>query len=425
MFVELIFESNSSAEMKGLILELQPFETVWNFKAAIQRMTEVSAEHLDLWNSSGKKIKNSELMSELLSAKSSLRLTHHGQPAAAVSLYSCIEPGTPFAHRAMRFSLERTESSSETVSESSVSYSMSYQSSTTRRGVHNKSIKSATLTHITSRRAKAGMPFKMPKGKGFEAFNLLTRRKSQPKIEIKDDEEDEEEKEVEPDEESEESEECASSQCPDRRLVCCNTVKCGKPDTRPPYATTLPEDRRYAMMITNDDPAASNVNIRAIMDHLFSLFIGCCVADLSFYDCVPMARYDCVLMIVAKDEYTADWLANAITGVCPPHSCLPFIQFFGLVRAHFVLPLVVPEKMLCSIFELFEHQNCGLVTYRWAVIGRYLLDPCATDNPSKAVSSLNENQEIDLFIDEASRDFILEQCSKIKYCFWHLLFTFP
>lgn len=285
--------------------------------------------------------------------------------------------------------------------------------------------------HTALRRAKAGMPFKMPKGKGFEAFNLLAKRKSQQKCktEKKDKKDEKDEKDEEEDEEDDEDSDVvdasSNSECRDMRRDCCNPNKCTKRDTRPPYAITLPEHRRFAMMITNDDPTATNVNFHAIMDHLFSLFIDCCVAKLSFSDCIPMARYDSVLIIVTKDDFTSNWLMDAITGVSPPHSCLPFIQFYGLVRAHFVLPLVVPEKMLCSIFELFEHQNCGLVTYQWAVIGRYILDPCATDNPNKAVSSLNENQEIDLFIDEASRDFILEQCSKIKYCFWHLLFTFP
>ncbi|KAH8381977.1 hypothetical protein KR009_001197 [Drosophila setifemur] len=212
-------------------------------------------------------------------------------------------------------------------------------------------------------------------------------------------------------------------ECPDPAKDCCNRG-CDRPDNRPAYARILPENRQFCLMITNQDPEAEAADERAIMRHFFNLFENCKVNNLEFSKCTSMAKVCVNLMIACRDDTTADWVTSAVEGVCPPHSCLPFIEFFRLIRASFVLPLIVPEKTLCSIFELLELQNCGLSTDKWAVVERKMLCPSDCDYDEKAVSSLCDNEEIVLYLDADSKELILEQCSQLKYCFWRLRFDF-
>lgn len=237
-----------------------------------------------------------------------------------------------------------------------------------------------------------------------------------------DDDEDDDEDDDNDDYNDEDDE--SAVQCTDVRKDCCYSKKCGKPDMRPPYAVTLPENRRYGLVISHSDPSAEEVDMAAIMGHLFVLFEECVAADLKFSDCTPMATFCSNLLIVCDDDDTVAWMIEAISGVCPPHCSLPFIKFFGLVKASFVLPLIVPDKLLCAIFEQLELQNCGIETHKWSVVGRYPLDPCADDFEDKVVSHLCDNDEILLYIDVESRDYIIEHCSKLKYCFWRLTFEF-
>ncbi|KAH8241355.1 hypothetical protein KR032_009234, partial [Drosophila birchii] len=201
-------------------------------------------------------------------------------------------------------------------------------------------------------------------------------------------------------------------------------IGCDKPVSRPPYPSTMPENIQYALVISNEDRKAESVDIKAVLKHFFSLFEKCAGNHLEFSERTTMTKLSSNLLVGCEDSKTADWVTSAVAGVCPPHSCLPFPKFYGLVRCSFVLPFLVPNKPMPSIFELLEKQNCGLVTDRWSMVGRSVLDPGSVNFEQKAVSSLCENEEIDLYIDGESRTLILGRCSKLKYCFWRLHFEF-
>lgn len=201
-------------------------------------------------------------------------------------------------------------------------------------------------------------------------------------------------------------------------------VSLDKMDVRPPYARTMPENRQYGLVISSEDPTAESVDIKAFLRHFFLLFENCSANHLKFSESTTMAKFSSNLLIGCEDNKTADWVTSAVADITPPHSCLPFVKFFRLARCSFVLPLMVADKPLRSIFELLEMQNSGLVTDKWSVVGRKILDPCSDDFEQRAVSSLCENEEIDLYIDAESQTLIFEQCSKLKYCFWRLRFEF-
>ncbi|KAH8367605.1 hypothetical protein KR200_011128, partial [Drosophila serrata] len=201
-------------------------------------------------------------------------------------------------------------------------------------------------------------------------------------------------------------------------------VGCVKPIDSPPYALVMPENIEYALVISNEDPKAESVDIKAVLQHFFSLFENYAGDHLKFSERTTMTKFSSNLLIGCEDHKTADWVTSAVAGVSPLHSCLPFPKFFGLVRCSFVLPFMVANKPMRSIFDLLEKQNCGLVTDKWSMVGRSILDPASNDFEQKAVSSLCENEEIDMYIDEESRTLILGQCSKLKYCFWRLHFEF-
>ncbi|XP_037732424.1 uncharacterized protein LOC119563204 isoform X2 [Drosophila subpulchrella] len=221
----------------------------------------------------------------------------------------------------------------------------------------------------------------------------------------------------------EEQPSCSSSvanpQCIDRTKDCCQQQNCGKPDNRPPYARTMPENRRFGLVVSNLDCCA-DVDSEAVMAHIFNLFESCSITELRFSDCISMAKFGSNLLMVCVDDQTANWVISAVDTLCPPHSCLPFIKFFDLLRCSFVLPLVRPGEPLCSIFALMEKQNLELVTDKWSVISRIPVDPCDPD----LVTDLCPNEMIELYIDEDSRDLISEQCEKIVYFCWHLKVNF-
>lgn len=210
----------------------------------------------------------------------------------------------------------------------------------------------------------------------------------------------------------------------DRNLHHCNRAKCDHLDKSPPYAATLPEKRRYGLVISNKDQKAEDVDLNAIMEHFFDVFGKRSAQDLNFSNCTAMAKFCSNLLIVCEDDPTVKWVISAVAGVTPPHSCLSFIKFFGLIRTYFVLPLIVVGKPLSSIFELLETQNCGLVTSKWTVVGRKLLDPGLDNYSQKAVSVLCDNEEIEVYVDDESKKLIAENCGYINYCFWKLRFQF-
>eukprot|EP00099_Drosophila_melanogaster_P028558 NP_732298.3 uncharacterized protein Dmel_CG7208, isoform B [Drosophila melanogaster] len=214
-----------------------------------------------------------------------------------------------------------------------------------------------------------------------------------------------------------------AEECKERKKDCCTPKNCRKRDTRPPYANTMPENRRYALVITNQSSCSDGVDTIALMEHFHSIFedSGSSVSDLNFSECASTQTFDCNMLVVCEDNETAQWVIEAVEGVEPPHSCQPFIKFFDLVRTTFVLPLVSPNKSLCVIFALLESQNPGLNTDRWAVVNRSTLD---CQDVERQVAQFCDNVLIEVYIDEDSRDFIADRCSKLRYCFWQLKFDF-
>ncbi|KRK02768.1 uncharacterized protein LOC6535514 isoform X1 [Drosophila yakuba] len=213
------------------------------------------------------------------------------------------------------------------------------------------------------------------------------------------------------------------AECKNRKTDCCMPKNCRKRDTRPPYANTMPENRRYGLVITNQNPDADGVDTLALMDHFHSLFeeSGASVSELNFSECASTQTFDSSMLVVCEDEETAQWVMSAVDGMCPPHSCQPLIEFFGLLRTTFVLPLVSPSKSLCVIFALLESQNPGLDTNKWAVVKRSTLD---CNDVERQVAQFCDNVVIEVYIDEESKEFITERCSKLRYCFWQLRFSF-
>ncbi|XP_017067214.2 uncharacterized protein LOC108105250 [Drosophila eugracilis] len=210
--------------------------------------------------------------------------------------------------------------------------------------------------------------------------------------------------------------------CQNKQKDCCQQQTCGKRDKSPPYAKTMPENRRYSLVISNLDPNSNDVDFQALMVHFFKLFESLGLQKLSFSESTSITRFCSKILISCEDKDTTDWVIRAVDGVIPPHSCEPFIKFFKLIRCSFVLPIIIPDKPLCAIFDLIEKQNSSLNTDKWSVIGRSALDSC--DKSDRIVTVLCDNEVIDLYIDNESRDLITQNCHKLKYCFWQLKFNF-
>lgn len=200
-------------------------------------------------------------------------------------------------------------------------------------------------------------------------------------------------------------------------VKCCDEIR----DSEPPYSIVLPEDRRFGVIIVNDnDPG--DCNFDCLMKFLVQQFENCEYADsLKFSECTPAVGFDCSLMIVSHDLDTQNWTLQAMSTMCPPYRCSTFIKHFQLVRCSFVLPMVVKES-LCRIFSVFECQNSGLSTSKWCVVSKNKLSSCSPDYASKVVYNDITNMEITVYIDKESKEYVNQHCNQIKYMLWHLIF---
>ncbi|XP_044250234.2 uncharacterized protein [Drosophila takahashii] len=259
----------------------------------------------------------------------------------------------------------------------------------------------------------------MPSGFGFEVRNLAGSSASEAHSTADEDSDQVEAMEVD-DAESDGSS-GSDRRCTVERRDCCAWHKCGKPDTRPPYARTLPENRRYGVVISNADCCAETDSL-AVMNHISELSERCVTRHLKFSKCTALARFDQYLLLITRNEKTAEWVLGAVESVCPPHTGHTFIDFFKLEYCTFINPIVEERKPLCAMFELMEAQNVGLSTAKWTVTGRTPLDPCCDEYDT--VTGCCENELIELYIDADSRKLLENQCSKVIYFMFHLKFTF-
>ncbi|XP_016936209.4 uncharacterized protein [Drosophila suzukii] len=210
---------------------------------------------------------------------------------------------------------------------------------------------------------------------------------------------------------------CTLQACPSKG---CNVDCCGGDPQRPPYKRVMPEDRRYGVVVSNEENPCC-CEFTCVLQFLLKSFhrVKEEVSYLRFSECTSVAKFDCNLLIVGEDDYTKDWLINQTRAICPPFKVTSFIRHFELIKVSFVIPKVVDAR-LCRIFYLFEKQNCGLDTGKWCVVKQSPLDECSEEYQSKVVYPDAENVEILAYIDEESVDIIKNKCSKICYLLFHL-----
>ncbi|KAH8250947.1 hypothetical protein KR032_000092 [Drosophila birchii] len=185
----------------------------------------------------------------------------------------------------------------------------------------------------------------------------------------------------------------------------------------------MPEDRRLALIISNDDPKSDGVESRDVMAQIFKVVEAGDTPKLNFSQCVPMAEFCGKMVVVCEDEVTLNWLTCVINMMCRPHSAMRFIKYFELVPATTVIPSTDFREDSCSVFMFIEQQNEGVLTHKWVLMKRYCLDPCTGAGPTP-VQEVFSNEVFELYIDEESRERIESTCSKLKYQFWTIEFTF-
>ncbi|SPP83448.1 uncharacterized protein LOC117585222 [Drosophila guanche] len=209
-------------------------------------------------------------------------------------------------------------------------------------------------------------------------------------------------------------------------VVCSAPKQLPRIDGELSYGGVMPEKRKFALIIKNEIESTTS-GFGSLMNHfhgLFETFEDC--EKLQFSENASVKVLGNNLMIISDDERTCEWITNGTRSMTPPrYKCCSFIEFFGLIKCTFVLPIVVKDKELSIIFKLLEQQNVGIVTDKWVVTERIMLDPKSDDYAEKAASIIVDNQEIVLYVDRESTHLISEWGFKLKYCFWRLNFTFP
>ncbi|XP_020814386.1 uncharacterized protein LOC110188835 [Drosophila serrata] len=185
----------------------------------------------------------------------------------------------------------------------------------------------------------------------------------------------------------------------------------------------MPEDRKLALIITDDDPASDGVKTETVLGHLFQVIENGEAPMLRFSECVPMALFCGKMVIVCEDEVTFKWTICAINTMCQPHTATPFIKFYNLIRATTIVPVTPFCKPSCEIFRFLEVQNEGIVTDKWVLMQRCGLDPCACTNPMPP-QNIFDNEVIELYMDQESKCIIESTCSKLKFIYWTIEFKF-
>ncbi|KAH8351835.1 hypothetical protein KR084_000059 [Drosophila pseudotakahashii] len=199
---------------------------------------------------------------------------------------------------------------------------------------------------------------------------------------------------------------------------------CAAGADRPDYARVMPEDRRYGVVIQNEvercDCNPCICKFGSVQKFLYQAFRRAeDPASLNFSQCMPAVAFDCLLVFVCKDSDTSDWLIRTMQSLSPPYKCTTFIKHFELVRCSFVLPMVNHVEF-CAAFHGMENLNPCLDTKKWCVVRKTLLETCSEDYASKVIYKASKNYEIVVYMDKASRDYILSKCGKIKFQMWRL-----
>ncbi|KAH8262087.1 hypothetical protein KR038_008887 [Drosophila bunnanda] len=184
-----------------------------------------------------------------------------------------------------------------------------------------------------------------------------------------------------------------------------------KSRSRPMFANHIPEFRRYGVFVINADskkPADSNL----IMETLCKLIENHDLPNkLQFNQIAPVAEVNGNVLIGCEDEDTAEWITRCMGDLRPPHSTVPYIEFFGLIRCTLVMP--EPTETGSGLFSTLENQNRGLVTDKWAITGRSFEG--AEDNRSEIM---------ELYIDAESKKLIERQSSTLLYAYTTIRFRF-
>jgi len=86
----------------------------------------------------------------------------------------------------------------------------------------------------------------------------------------------------------------------------CN-VECYEGDpSRPPYTRVMPEDRRYGVVVSNEENPFC-CELTCVLQFLLKSFHR--VKDeVSSPRCTSVEKFDWNLLIVGEDDYTKDWL---------------------------------------------------------------------------------------------------------------------
>ncbi|XP_030374514.1 uncharacterized protein LOC115624068 [Scaptodrosophila lebanonensis] len=195
------------------------------------------------------------------------------------------------------------------------------------------------------------------------------------------------------------------------------------PSEIPEYLNLTPENRRYALIITNELGGIKQAELDRLMVHFYKLFETSEASNrLNFNDQASITLHEQKLWVICEDNETCEWI-NKATCNLSPFKCANFINYFDLVKSCVVVPQAVQHKDIASIFQLLELQNVSLSTLKWCVVKRDLLKTKNFESAIK-VSTLCENEQLTVYVDRDSKEFIQAQGSRLKYCFWKLVFSF-
>ncbi|XP_061399555.1 uncharacterized protein LOC133335283 [Musca vetustissima] len=186
-------------------------------------------------------------------------------------------------------------------------------------------------------------------------------------------------------------------------------------DNNNPCRKLDPEYRKYMVSVSKSEGNINEAECELLLEWFFDRFRICDTLDKLQFGNEPITLHKGRLWIACWNETTLTWIMDNIKEYPETYDVEMLNQE---ISCEVVIPMASNNKNLLDIFDLLEKQNANLITTRWCVVNRKLLE---SENKNAAVC---RNELFSIHIDSESKDILLKNNLKLKYFFWQIMFKF-
>ncbi|XP_073819327.1 uncharacterized protein [Musca autumnalis] len=186
-------------------------------------------------------------------------------------------------------------------------------------------------------------------------------------------------------------------------------------DNNDPCRNLNPEYRQYMVVVSKSTGNINEAECQVLLEWFFEKFRVCDTLDKLQFGNDPITLYKGKLWIACWNEITFNWIMLNIREYPEKFDVETLTKE---IACEVVIPMASNNKNLLDVFDLLEKQNANLITTKWCVFKRSLLQ---SDIENAAVC---RNELFSIRIDPESKDILQKFNLKLKYFFWQIMFKF-